>query len=137
MKRLDNAMLLEYDQRFAVLSPKQFIPYDLDEPDIFPQSLKGSIELAVVDPPFLNEVTNHKVVQTLRQILHPTKGKLFLMTSTSVEDVLYNLYDYPPLGPLRKTSMKIEHDRLGNDFASWGSWDGAESFGMDTPTGSK
>ena len=57
-KRLDNAMLLEYDQRFAVLSPKQFVPYDLDEPDIFPESLKGSVELAVVDPPFLNEV-NH------------------------------------------------------------------------------
>ena len=57
-KRLENAMLLEYDQRFAVLSPKQFIPYDLDEPDIFPESLKSSIELAVVDPPFLNEV-NH------------------------------------------------------------------------------
>jgi hypothetical protein len=57
-KRLDNAMLLEYDQRFAVLSPKQFIPYDLDEPDVFPESLKGSVELAVVDPPFLNEV-NH------------------------------------------------------------------------------
>ena len=55
-KRLDNAMLLEYDQRFAVLSPKQFVPYDLDEPDTFPESLKGSVELAVVDPPFLNEV---------------------------------------------------------------------------------
>ena len=55
-KRLDNAMLLEYDQRFAVLSPKQFVPYDLDEPDVFPESLKGSVEIAVVDPPFLNEV---------------------------------------------------------------------------------
>jgi len=29
--------------------------------------------------------------------------------------------------------MKIEHDKLVNDFASWGSWDGAESLGMDTP----
>ena len=57
MKRLDNAMLLEYDQRFAILSPKQFIPYDLDEPDIFPESLKASVEIAVVDPPFLNEVS--------------------------------------------------------------------------------
>jgi len=126
-------MLLEYDQRFAVLSPKQFIPYDIDEPDIFPISLKGSVELAVVDPPFLNEVTNRKIIQTLRQILHPTKGKIFLITSTSVEDVLYKLYDCPPFGPLRKTSMKIEHDKLVNDFASWGSWDGAERLGMDTP----
>lgn len=55
------------------------------------------------------------------------------MTSTSVEDILYKLYDSPPLGPLRKTSMQIEHGRLVNDFASWGSWDGAERLGMDTP----
>jgi EEF1A lysine methyltransferase 1 len=79
------------------------------------------------------KVTNRKVVQTLRQILHPTKGKLFLITSTSIEDVLYKLYDYPPVGPLRKTSMKIEHDKLVNDFALWRSWDGAETLGMDTP----
>jgi len=136
-KRLDNAMLLEFDQRFAVLSPKQFIPYDLDEPDIFPESLKGSVELAVVDPPFLNEVTNRKVVQTLRQILHPTKGKLFLITSTSIEDILYKLYDRPPLGPLRRTPMKIEHDKLVNDFALWGSWDGAKRLCMDTPVDSE
>jgi len=136
-KRLDNAMLLEYDQRFADLSPKQFVPYDLDEPDIFPESLKGSVELAVVDPPFLNEVTNRKVVQTLRQILHPTKGKLLLITSTSIEDVLYKLYDSPPLGPLRRASMKIEHDKLVNDFALWGSWDGAKNLCMTTPTDSK
>lgn len=153
-KRLDDAMLLEYDQRFAVLSPKQFVPYDLDEPNIFPESLKGSVELAVVDPPFLNEVnhtsfslntlliilakvTNHKVVQTLRQILHPTKGKLFLITSTSIEDILHKLYDSPPLGPLRRTPMKIEHDKLVNDFALWVSWDGLKSLRMDTPVDSK
>ena len=29
--------------------------------------------------------------------------------------------------------MQIEHGRLVNDFASWGSWDGAERLGMDTP----
>jgi hypothetical protein len=154
-KRLENTMLLEYDQRFAVLSPKQFIPYDLDEPDIFPESLRGSVELAVVDPPFLNEVnhtciflerlanfffakvTNRKVVQTLRQILHPTKGKLFLITSTSIEDILYKLYDSPPLGPLKRTTMKIEHDKLVNDFALWGSWDGAKTLCMDIPADSK
>ena len=30
--------------------------------------------------------------------------------------------------------MKIEHDKLVNDFASWGSWDGAENFGIETPS---
>ena len=118
---------------------KTIYTYDIDEPDISPKSLKCSVELAVVDPPFLNEVkhtllsltttsdfykvTDRKVAQTLRQILHSTKGKLFLKASTSVEDVLYKLYDSPPLGPLR---MKID-DKLVNDFASWGLWDGDPS----------
>lgn len=56
MKRLENVKLLEYDQRFAVLSPKQFIPYDIDEPEDVPESLLGKVEIAVADPPFLNEV---------------------------------------------------------------------------------
>lgn len=53
---LDGARLLEYDQRFAVLAPKKFIPYDVDEPDDFPESLRGSVDIVVTDPPFLNEV---------------------------------------------------------------------------------
>ncbi|KAF8972508.1 putative N6-adenine methyltransferase-domain-containing protein [Flammula alnicola] len=131
-KRLEGARLLEYDQRFAVLSPKQFIPYDIDEPEDVPESLKGAVEIAVADPPFLNEVTNTKLRQTLRQILHPTKGKLILLTSTSVEDIIQKLYDSPPVGPLRRTSIDIEHGRLANDFACWGSWEGAEDLGRET-----
>ena len=64
--------------------------YDIDEPDISPKSLKGSVELAVVDPPFLNEVkhtllsltttdfykvTDHKVVQTLTSNSPFNQGK--------------------------------------------------------------
>ncbi|KIM39081.1 hypothetical protein M413DRAFT_75189 [Hebeloma cylindrosporum] len=128
-KRLENAKLLEFDQRFAILSPKQFIPYDIDEPDVFPESLRGKVEIAVADPPFLNEVTNKKLLQTLKQILHPTKGKLLLLTSTSVEKIIEKVYDAPPIGPLRKTSIEIEHGQLANDFACWGSWDGAENLG--------
>ncbi|KAF9446783.1 hypothetical protein P691DRAFT_761334 [Macrolepiota fuliginosa MF-IS2] len=120
--------LLEVDQRFAVLTPSHYVPYDLNEPDSFPAELKGSFDLAIVDPPFLNEVTNAKLIQTLRQILKPT-AKLILVTSTSVEDVIAKLYDAPPLGPMRKTELMVEHGQLANDFACWGSWDGAEIFG--------
>ena len=48
--------LLEFDQRFSVLAPKLFVPYDINEPDDFPDSLKCSVDIAVVDPPYLNEV---------------------------------------------------------------------------------
>ncbi|KAF5355864.1 hypothetical protein D9756_004336 [Leucocoprinus leucothites] len=120
--------LLEVDQRFAVLASRQYVPYDLNEPDIFPAELKESFDLVVVDPPFLNEITNVKVCQTLRQVLKPT-AKLILLTSTSIEDVIEKLYSVPPLGPMKKTALKVEHGQLANDFACWGSWEGAETFG--------
>ncbi|KAF5338225.1 hypothetical protein D9758_012860 [Tetrapyrgos nigripes] len=126
-----NTYLLEFDQRFSVLAPKLFIPYDLDEPDDFPNTLREKVDLAVVDPPFLNEITNQKLSQTLRQILHPTRGKLLVITSTSVEPVLFKVYSDAPLGPLRKTALNVEHGQLANDFASWGSWEGAEKFGAE------
>ncbi|TFK38681.1 putative N6-adenine methyltransferase-domain-containing protein, partial [Crucibulum laeve] len=126
---LKGARLLEYDQRFAVLSPGQFVPYDLDEPEDVPESLKGTVEIAVVDPPFLNEITNAKVAQTLRLILHPTRGRLLLLTSTSIEDVIRQVYAEPPLGPLKKARMEVQHGRLANDFACWGTWEGVENWG--------
>lgn len=53
-------LLLEFDQRFAVAAASSggghFIHYDLEE-DKLPNTVKGTVELAVVDPPFLNEVS--------------------------------------------------------------------------------
>ncbi|KAG6828865.1 hypothetical protein H0H92_006572 [Tricholoma furcatifolium] len=128
---LDGARLLEFDKRFTVLAPTKFIHYDLEEPDNFPEYLRGDVDVVVVDPPFLKERTNVKLIQTIRQILHPTRGKLVLITSTSVETILRRLYAEPPLGPLRGTSLKPEHGGLANAFACWGSWEGAEDFGKD------
>jgi hypothetical protein len=51
---------LEYDQRFTVAVASSggghFIPYDLEEDNNIPEAIKGTVELAIVDPPFLNEV---------------------------------------------------------------------------------
>ncbi|KAE9397256.1 hypothetical protein BT96DRAFT_966267 [Gymnopus androsaceus JB14] len=122
--------LLEFDQRFSVLAPELFVPYDINEPDDFPDSLKCSVDIAVVDPPYLNERTNQKLAQTLRQILRPN-GKLIILTSKSVEPVLHEIYSEAPLGPLRECALVVEHGRLANDFACWGSWNGAENFGEE------
>lgn len=58
-------------------------------------------------------------------------GKLILLTSTSITPILEKLYDSAPLGPLRTTKMQVEHSQLRNDFACWGSWEGAEEFGAE------
>lgn len=53
-------LLLEYDQRFAVAAASSggghFVHYDLEEDNI-PDTIKETVELAIVDPPFLNEVS--------------------------------------------------------------------------------
>jgi len=54
-----------------------------------------------------------------------------LITSTSVEDVIERLYTESPIGPLRRTSLYPEHGQLANDFAAYGSWEGAEEFGKE------
>jgi EEF1A lysine methyltransferase 1 len=51
-----NARLFEYDQRFHVLNPTQYVFYDLDEPGDFPKEYNGWFDIVVADPPFLNEV---------------------------------------------------------------------------------
>jgi hypothetical protein len=125
-------VLLEYDQRFAVLAQRKYIFYDLEEPDGFPEELRENVDVAIVDPPFLNEVTNKNLEKTLRQILHPTRGKLIIVTSTSVEPVLHEVYAEAPLGPLHKSMLEVEHGQLKNNFACWGSWPGAKDFGKDS-----
>lgn len=39
----------------------QFVHYDL-EADNIPDTIKGTVELAVVDPPYLNEVGGRRTV---------------------------------------------------------------------------
>ncbi|KAG5643001.1 hypothetical protein DXG03_001778 [Asterophora parasitica] len=130
---LDGARLLEFDERFSILAPSKFVHYDMNEPDDFPEAFRGSFDIIVIDPPFLNEVTNTNVIQTIRQIIKPKRGKLILLTSPSIEKILHRLYNEPPIGPLRLTSLEPEHGELANEFSCWGSWEGAHDFGKAFP----
>ncbi|KAF7315194.1 hypothetical protein MIND_00033800 [Mycena indigotica] len=74
-----------------------------------------------------SQYTNERVVATLKHILRPS-AKLVVLTATSVESVLERLYNEPPLGPLRRTKIKVLHGQLRNDFACWASWTGSEEL---------
>ena len=52
----EGARLLEFDPRFELLGREQYVRYDLNEPEKLPSSIRGKVDVAVVDPPFLNEV---------------------------------------------------------------------------------
>lgn len=113
------------DDRFALCAGDDaFVHYDLDEPEAVPADLVGKVDIAVADPPFLNEATNRKLAKTLSLLLKPDTGKLVLLTSTSVEDILPTIYDKPPLGPLKRLPLKVEHaNQLSNPFAIFASFD--------------
>lgn len=73
-------------------------------------------------------MTNRKVAQTLSLILHPTRGRLLLLTSTSVQ-CLPIVYNDRPIGPLFNTGLKIEHaGGIANDFGCWASWELGKTY---------
>ncbi|GAA5973056.1 hypothetical protein JCM11641_000390 [Rhodosporidiobolus odoratus] len=119
---LPDTWLFEYDTRFRLFAHDKFVHYDLEEPEKFPQELRGTVDIAIADPPFLNATTNRYFRQTLLSLLKPT-GKLLLLTSTSVTS-RPQIYSEPPIGPLHETSFEVEHagGRLQNDFRCWSSW---------------
>jgi hypothetical protein len=75
VKQSKEAYVFEVDQRFAVLSPRQYVFYDLDEPEAFPQRFRHYFDFVVADPPFLNEVR-----VTTYQLRAPIQIWLFHLT---------------------------------------------------------
>lgn len=136
---LPSAYLFEYDARFGLVAGDKFVKYDLEDPLKFPEELRGKVDIAIADPPFLNEVcarrpagesgfegrklrpAQHELaLTTAAQVtnryfaqtlrsLLSPSGKLVLLTSTSVSSLLPSIYDSAPVGPLYRTSLEVEH----------------------------
>ncbi|KAG0003749.1 hypothetical protein BGZ65_001383 [Modicella reniformis] len=76
----NNLFLFEFDTRFDVYG-RQFVHYDYSKPLEFrlSQELKGSVDMIIVDPPFLSEECLTKTLQTVRFLLRKG-GKVVLCT---------------------------------------------------------
>ncbi|KAI8345826.1 putative N6-adenine methyltransferase-domain-containing protein [Mortierella sp. GBAus27b] len=76
----NNLFLFEFDTRFDVYG-RHFIHYDYSKPLEFrlAEELKGSVDMIVVDPPFLSEECLTKTLQTVRSLLKEG-GKVVLCT---------------------------------------------------------
>ncbi|PWN39391.1 hypothetical protein IE81DRAFT_294920 [Ceraceosorus guamensis] len=123
--------LLEYDRRFELIDAEEFVHYDLEEPLRVPEHLKGRVDFAVVDPPFLNEVTSRKVAETVKELLAP-KGRVLLLTGRSIADAACGIYKEVADVELKETALKVEHaGGLANAFGAWASWPDAEKFGSE------
>ncbi|PWN50904.1 hypothetical protein IE53DRAFT_314879 [Violaceomyces palustris] len=133
-----NVHLFEYDTRFSLLSGTNFTRYDLNRPLDFndSQRFRGSFDLIVVDPPFLNEVTNRSMGETVKFLLKqgtPTqttnRGKVILITGRSISEFACSVGVYDDLKPLTPFPLHVQHaSGLANDFAIWGNWQGVDRF---------
>lgn len=109
--------LFEYDSRFSALSKDDFVRYDLNRPTAFPPQIKGTVDVCLVDPPFLNQVTHQNVAKTVAQLLKPNgEGKVVLITGESIADEAGPMYAE---GGLQRTDLVVEHFGLANDFGVW------------------
>lgn len=142
----NNVFLFEYDQRFASIaqtkdgSGTQFFKYDLNSPEKVLESLRGKVDLVVIDPPFLNEVTNELIGKSVNLLLKPpisttgeeNGGKVLLITGVSIGDQASKYYqdEKDPSTLMKRTKLEVEHESgLANPFGAWANFDDAENWG--------
>lgn len=56
----DNVFIFEYDDRFGMKYPSEFVYYDYKHPENLPKDLHNTFDVILIDPPHLNEFAfNH------------------------------------------------------------------------------
>lgn len=123
--------LFEYDKRFELFAADKFVHYDLEEPLKFPEELRGTVDIAIADPPFLNEV---RCISPILDFLSPLPLLSELTRAPTFAGHQPLLRRNPPLPPqtqrqtppphldLRRSSTKGL--RLGADRTAEGDDDG-------------
>ncbi|KAF9584703.1 hypothetical protein BGW38_005485 [Lunasporangiospora selenospora] len=114
----NNLFLFEYDTRFDIYG-KQFIHYDYSSPLEFrlAKELQHSVDMIVVDPPFLSEECLTKTLESVKHLLKPASassegGKVVLCTGLTMANVASQ-----SLKGLEITTFHPGHrNGLSNDF---------------------
>ncbi|KAK7008092.1 hypothetical protein R3P38DRAFT_3027363 [Favolaschia claudopus] len=102
----------------------------LEEPTSLPAHLAEAVDIAVVDPPFLNEYTNTNVVKTLRQIMKPS-AKTYRSNLDIGLGCSRKVVQFPSTRSVTPTKIEVLHGQLRNDFGCWASWEGSEELGAE------
>ncbi|KAI8603533.1 putative N6-adenine methyltransferase-domain-containing protein [Dissophora ornata] len=122
----NNLFLFEYDSRFDVYG-KQFIHYDYSRPLEFrlSEELKESVDMIVVDPPFLSEECLTKTLETVRHLMKKG-GKAVLCTGLVMLEIAKK-------DGLELTTFHPGHQNgLSNDFRCYVNYK-SEQFPLKGP----
>lgn len=102
---LPDAWLWEYDTRFKLVAGDKFVHYNLEEPEQYPEELRGTVDIAIADPPFLNEVSPGSLFSLGAQVLTRRRNLI------SGDEPL--LCDHPALAPQAERQAHPPHLDLG------------------------
>ncbi|KAJ3304203.1 EEF1A lysine methyltransferase 1 [Kappamyces sp. JEL0829] len=112
--------VLEFDKRYSQSAHRSFsvfghhfIHYDYNAPTAGLDSLRGSLDYLVLDPPFLSQECWEKTSQTARFLLKP-QGKMMVCTGMVMRDQIKRELD------CRVTRFSPAHaNGLSNEFACY------------------
>jgi hypothetical protein len=80
--------VLEFDRRFASAAGEDFVFYDYKNPLGLPESLKGSFDYLMVDPPFLSDECWARTAETVKWLAAPG-AKIACCTGAIMADKVF------------------------------------------------
>ncbi|EFO86915.1 hypothetical protein CRE_04640 [Caenorhabditis remanei] len=109
-------ILFEFDPRFGMKFPSEFVLYDYNQPTELPASLLGKFDVIVADPPFLAAECLIKTAHSIR-LLGRENAKVILCTGAIMEDYAARLM------AMHRTSFEPKHsNNLANDFSCFANY---------------
>ena len=104
-------MLQQYDKKWE--TDRGFVFYDYKQPEIFPEALRGTFDMVVVDPPFITEevwalyaTTTKLLIKDGVNVDGSPKGKMILTTLFENAGMLKRILNARPT--VSKTSI-LQH----------------------------
>ncbi|CAI5445730.1 unnamed protein product [Caenorhabditis angaria] len=108
--------LFEYDDRFGLKFPDEFVHFDYKSPTVLPPELVGKFDVIIADPPFLAAECLIKTAHSVRLLGKPDV-KIVLCTGAIMEDYAARLL------AMHRTEFEPKHaNNLANDFACFANY---------------
>lgn len=108
--------LFEFDSRFGMKFPTEFVQYDYKQPTELPSDLIGKFDVIIADPPFLAAECLIKTTHSIR-LLGNESVKVILCTGAIMEDYAARLM------AMHRTNFEPKHsNNLANDFSCFANY---------------
>ncbi|CAJ0571524.1 unnamed protein product, partial [Mesorhabditis spiculigera] len=79
-----NLRLFEYDDRFRIKYPDEYINFDYRSPLLLPEDLRNTFDLVIADPPFLSDECLVKTCQSVRLLGKQDVKIIFYRTASEL-----------------------------------------------------